>query len=101
MKERDKLKKRKAFKFFLWKKYFDIGFGYLYYPKYVFLLVGMGDVIASDGDSTRVIIGGIIIAISCFIFGRICVMRQYPHMEQEIGNMFNLFVKEMRKEKDI
>ena len=85
------------YKFALWKAFFDKGYSLLSYPKYILILMGVGDVIASGGDSTKVIIFGIAFGFICFLLGMFWFRFKVVNAEIEVGNQYNPFVKEMRK----
>lgn len=92
------IKKTKIFKFVLWKSYFDKGYSWLSFPKYIFLLLLGADTLASKGDNvlTILIAGGIFMAI-CFILGKILYKKKFVDSEAEVSNIFNPFVREMRR----
>ena len=87
----------KWYRLALLKAYFEKGYSLLSYPKYVLFLMGLGDVISSDGDYTNVVIIGALIALGCFIVGWICFRFEFINAELEVQNRFNPFVKEMRE----
>ena len=87
----------KWYKFALWKAYFDKGYSLLSYPKYILILMGVGDVIASGGKSTNVIVIGILFGLFCFALGWFWYAKQIVNAEIEVSNQYNQFVKEMRK----
>ena len=86
------------YKLALLKAYFEKGYAMLSYPKYVLFLMGLGDVIANDGDYNRVLIIGFLVGLACFLLGWICYKYNFVDAEIEVGNRFNPFVKEMRNE---
>jgi len=87
----------KFYKFALWKAFFDKGYSLLSYPKYILILMGVGDVIASGGKSTNVIIVGIAFGIFCFLLGWFWYHNKIVNAEIEVSNQYNPFVHEMRK----
>lgn len=94
------IQKTKIFKFTLWKTYFDKGYSWLSWPKYIILLMMGADTIASQGKNIkRLIIFGLIYTIFCFILGRILFKKRFVEAEMEVGNIFNPFVKEVRNSK--
>lgn len=85
----------KGYKFFLAKAYFDKGFGFLSYLKYIILLLGVDRVIA--GDTKMMLLMSIGYMILCFAIGFIMYHYKLVETENEISNRYNLFVKEMRE----
>jgi len=81
----------KAYKFLLWKTYFDKGFSLTNYFKYVLLLFGWG-----TGDVKTTTLIGIIWVIFCFILGWTWFKFKLIDTEIEVQNQVNPFVKEMR-----
>lgn len=77
------------------KRYFDIGYGMSSYIKLIVAVVGIGGIIA--GSKILVAIMLLLYALFCYIFGWAFVKYGWYTAEIEVGNMFNLFVKEMRK----
>ena len=92
----EELQKTKQYKFMLWKAYFDKGYAFLSYPKYILFLVGLGDVIASGGNYWNVVIIGAFIGVACFIFGKILYKKNFVDAELEVTNVFNPFQREVR-----
>lgn len=91
---------KRVYKFVLWKSYFDKGYSWLSYPKYIFLLLLGADTIASSGGNlNRIIWLGIAYLIFCFILGKILYLRQFVEAEWEVGNQYNPFIREMRNSK--
>ena len=95
--KKDNLRDTKLYKFCLWKAYFDLGFGLLSYPKYVLFLVGAADIIRSDGDYSRVLILGIVIAVGCLLVGKWLYSNGYRAAEHEVQNYVNPLAIEIRK----
>ena len=91
------LQKDWRYKFNLWKAYFDTGYSMLSYPKYILFLVGLGDVIASDGDYINVLIIGFLLGIGCLLFGKLWFKYRFIDYQLEVSNQYNPFVREMRK----
>ena len=84
------------YKYVKLKAYFDKGYAYTTYPKWVLATIGIGSSI--KGYSLYyLLIGGFLYGISCFIIGWICYKYSIVLAEQEVGNQFNLFVQEMRR----
>lgn len=89
------MKKLRGYNFFRIKAYFDKGFGFLNYLKYLFLLLGLDG--ALKGDIEFIIWLVIIYAAICFIVGFIFYHYGLVEAENEVGNRYNLFQKEVRE----
>jgi len=76
----------------LHKSYFDTGFGLMNYPKY---LIGFFALASRDVKTTMII--GVIFAILCYVLGFLYFKFGWIKASNEVGNQYNLFVKEMRK----
>ena len=74
------------------KAYFDKGYALTNYVKYVIALFGL-----SSLNVSLTLILGFTYAISCYFIGRFWINRHYYEAEIEVGNTFNKFVREMRK----
>jgi len=85
------------YKAMLWKAYFDKGFSLLNYLTKLLLLVGFADIIASGGNANKVIIIGGAYFFFCLILGRLWFHFKLVNAEQEVQNIVNPFVEEMRK----
>ena len=85
------------YKLALLKAYFEKGYSFLSYPKYILFLMGLGDVISNDGDYSKVVMYGAIIFCLCFVVGWFFFKFEIVNAELEVGNQYNPFVKEMRK----
>lgn len=85
------------YKFALWKSYFDTGYGLMSLPKYVLILAGFGDVLSSGGKVSNIFIGGFIFGIVCFFLGKWWFKVGLAESMNEVGNRYNLFVKQMRR----
>ena len=97
MTENIAIQKTKTYRFVLWKSYFDKGYSWLSFPKYIFLLFLGADTLLTGGNNKwTLIIAGIIFFIVCFILGRVLFLKRFTEAEFEVGNVFNPFVKEMR-----
>ena len=81
----------KGYKFCLIKAYFDKGLGLTNYVKYLIAMFGL-----ATQDLNQTLIIAFIYFIFCFILGFIWFKFKFVEAEIEVGNRFNLFVKEMR-----
>ena len=88
--------KQYKIKLLLHKRYFDIGYGWTNFLKLIIALFG----ITSLNLKITMILAGIY-GVSCYIFGWAFVKYGWYTAEIEVGNMFNLFVKEMRNKRKI
>jgi len=86
----------KGFRFCLHKAYFDTGMGLTNYAKYLIAFFG----IASSNVKTTLIIA-FFYAIFCYFLGRWWYKSKMKIAEIEVGNQFNLFVKQMRGTKGL
>ena len=84
----------RGYKFFLLKAYFDKGFGFLSYIKYIILLLGVDRVIA--GDTKMMILMCLGYMVLCFAIGFIMYHYKFILAEREVHNRYDPFVKEMR-----
>jgi len=82
----------KCFKLLLHKTYFDKGWSLLNYIKYLIAFFGL----ASRDVKTTIIIG-LVYGLVCYVVGMLWYKYKLIETETEIGNIFNPFVKEMRK----
>lgn len=89
----------KFYKFALWKAYFDKGYALLSLPKYILFLMGMGDIIASQGDTKNVLMIGSGFFVFCFLLGFIWYHYRITDAENEVQNQFNPFAREVRNSK--
>ncbi len=88
----------KFYKFCLWKAYFDKGYSLMSLPKYVIVLLGFGDLIATQGSRLwLIVLGGVGFALFCFFLGKFWWDYKIVDAEFEVANVVNPFVKEMRK----
>ena len=84
----------KFYKFALWKAYFDKGYGVTSYFKYLFAIIGIA------GLEGKILIPLFLLyGLSCFLIGWIWYHYGITTAETEVGNKYNLFVKEMRKKR--
>ena len=86
----------KEFKFkyrlLLQKRYFDTGLGLTNYIKYLIAFFGLA---SSDIKTTLWI--ALTYGVACYFIGRIWFLYNWPEIDMEISNNYNLFVKEMRR----
>ena len=80
--------------FLLAKKQFEVGYGLTNYVKYVIALFGISSL---DVSSTMLLAVGY--AVACFVIGYIWFEYKFIEIDNEIGNQFNWFTKEMREMK--
>ena len=80
----------------LWKAYFDKGWSLTSYIKYAIALFGLASL---DVKSTMII--GIIYGLACLVLGRIWFKYKLIETENEIGNIFNPFQKQVRQKLQI
>ena len=78
------------------KRYFDIGYGWSSYIKVIVAIIGIGGIVAGI-SKTFIAIMLFLYALFCYIFGWAFIKYGWYEAEIEVGNIFNLFVKEMRK----
>lgn len=81
----------KGYKFLLAKAYFDKGFSLMNYLKYALALI-----LVKVDLKTGFILGACY-AILCYVIGRIWYKTNLIDTENEIGNIFNPFQREVRK----
>jgi len=79
------------YKILLQKRYFDKGMSVLHYVRWMILFFG----VSSLDPKTTISLGFGYIAV-CYILGRAWYKYNWVEPEQEIGNRYDLFVKEMR-----
>ena len=89
---------KKCFKFrlMLHKAYFEKGYALTSYIKYAIALFGISSL---NVKATMII--GIIYAFLCYFLGWGWFYYNFIEEEIEVGNAFNRFVKEMRRERKI
>ena len=76
--------------------YFDVGMARLSLLRYVWLFMGFGTISAGMSWLYAIYIG-VVYAIVCYLFGLFWFRFGWFTASIEVGNQFNLFVKEMRK----
>jgi len=84
----------KGYKLALHKSYFDKGLSVTSYVKYLIAFFGIA---SSDVKATLIL--GVAYAIFSYILGRILFKVGYIEAEQEVYNIHNKFVKEMRNKR--
>jgi len=82
----------KWLRFCLHKAYFDKGYGLTSYVKYGIALFGL-----SSLDVKTTMILGIGYGIFCYVVGRVWFHYGFQLADTEVYNIFNPFVKEMRR----
>lgn len=85
----------KFYKFALWKAYFEKGYSILSYPKWIIGIFGIGEVI--NKNYWMVIGGAFLFFIICILIGWLWIKAGIFEAENEVGNQYNLFVKQMRR----
>ena len=92
-------KSRIPFKTKIWiqeqKFYFDNGFNYLQYFKYVIALGALYEINLFRSLKVTAL-AGIGYGIICYVFGWLICHSGFMHAANEVGNKYNPFVKEMR-----
>ncbi len=82
----------KFYKFALWKAYFDKGYGITSYFKYLIAIIGI------TGYPAKFLIPIFFIyGISCFAVGWLWYHYKITDAENEVQNVFNPFVNQMRR----
>ena len=76
----------------LWKSYFDKGFALTNYLKYPLVVLGF-----NFPNIEIIVLVAFLYAIFCFVFGYWWFKSGFIKAEIEVGNIYNLFVTEMRK----
>lgn len=89
------MKEYRFFKALMVKKWFDTGLGLTAYLKYPLVLFGIGEITLFKSYKIILILG-IFYTIFCFIAGYLWLKHGLFETEQEISNIFNPFVKEVR-----
>ena len=82
-------------KFLLWKRYFDTGYGLTNYVKYVIALFGL-----SSLNLAATMMIGLVYGLVCFLIGWLWYRHKFIETDNEISNRFNLFMREMREMRD-
>lgn len=79
----------------LLKAYFEKGYSFLSYPKWVIAVLGIGNVV--NKNYLIVFVGAFLFALLCFFVGWIVFKFGFFEAEQEVSNQFNYFVREVRE----
>ena len=85
----------KFYKLALYKKYFDIGTGITNYFTKVLILTGFAAIVSGMTVATTLIIAGVY-TVFCFILGYAWLKLGIFTAEQEVSNIYNLFVEQVR-----
>jgi len=85
------------YKIALWKAYFEKGYSFLSYPKWVLAIFGVGQVVNKNYWS--IVLYAFIFAFGCLLVGKWCYWSGFTSAELEVNNKINPFVKEMRNSK--
>ena len=86
----------KYYKAALIKAYFDEGYGFTSYIKYLVALIGGGYAIIENDFKVAVIAGGVY-GIFCFFAGWLIFKTKFKDAQIEVHNRVDPFVREMRK----
>jgi hypothetical protein len=86
------MKFQTKYKLVLLKTYFDNGYGITSYFKYGIALFGLSTL---DVKNTLIIFS--LYGLSCFLVGWLWFRFGWAVAQNEVGNKYNLFVREMRK----
>jgi len=84
------------FKLNLHKAYFEKGLGITNYFKYLIILAGVAEGLATKSVKLTFILA-IIYGVGCYFLGWAWYRFGWYEQEIEVGNQFNIFVKETRK----
>ena len=83
----------KWYKFIQHKAYFDRGYSFTSYIKYMIAFFGI-----SSLDVNKTMMLGLVYALFCYFFGRYMYKSGVADSEAEVSNRVNPFVKEVREE---
>jgi hypothetical protein len=86
----------KYYRLMLWKAYFDEGYGFTSYLKYLIAIIGIGDAIINK-NLLLILLLGLGYGISCFFIGAFIFKSGMKNAMHEVQNNVNPFVREMRK----
>ena len=84
------------YRWMLWKAYFDEGYGFTSYVKYLIAIIGISNVIINK-NIWFIIVLGLGYGVFCFVIGIIIYHSGMKDAMHEVQNKVNPFVKEMRK----
>lgn len=90
------MKDETKYKILLHKRFFDIGYGMTSYLKTLFVVVGVS-VAVNKAPVEYIVVVGLLYGIACYVFGYYFVKHKWFEADIEVGNVYNKFVKEMRK----
>jgi hypothetical protein len=85
------------YKFAFFKTCYDTGAGILSIPKYILLLLGIGDLLTTSGDTKNVLVFGFSFMFLCWFLGWLWFKYRLADAMAEVGNQYNPFVHEMRE----
>lgn len=88
----------KFYKFALFKRYFDIGYGISSWFKYLVVLIGF-DAVMKQVPIKWIVVGGFAYFLLCFLIGYLWIKLGIFEAENEVINRYNLFMKEVRNSK--
>ena len=88
---------KKTYKVMLWKAYFEKGYSFASYPKWVLAIFGIGEVV--NKNYMIVIMGALVFFLSCFFVGKWCYKYGFAAAEVEVKNKIDPFVNEVRDSK--
>jgi len=86
----------RCYRLLLAKTYFDTGWSFTNQVKYPLILLGFIEV-EKTSNAWLTITLGILYCIFCYIVGRLYYHYKLIETQNEIGNLFNPFQKEVRK----
>ena len=89
------LLKQKTYRWLLYKRYFDLGYGLTGYFKWILAVVGI-----SALNLQWIIAGFFFYGIFCFLTGWIWIKYNLYILENEITNQYNFFMREVRENID-
>jgi len=96
MVSRRTLVKSWKYKLNLFKIWFEKGYSILSYPKWVLAMYGIGE-LASSRSYFLVAGGSLLFLVVCTVVGYFWLKKGLFLAEQEVGNQYNLFQRELRK----
>ena len=90
------MKEYRFWNLMLWKTWFDIGNGWTGYLTKILMVIGIGFAVDSVNNLLLIFVLGIIYAGVNFFIGWAYMKFGLFETQQEINNIYNPFVKEMR-----